>query len=182
MAREYTGFVQEAFPSTPTEPLGPVILANSAEAYIQLAQTLSDLKYWPSVDIPLLEVLSYLTLAAKFLTEAAKEDKTNARLFCLRGDVEMWRSRNILSNKGYQNGMTAVETLWANAGVYYRGAKRFAEVHPSVSRILDLKGLSRRPLLVFNKSLVVGVQVSVRLLLERRGTWKSFLDKCTHPM
>lgn len=149
-AREYTKLVQEAFPSAPADSLGPVMLVNSAEAYIQLAQALSDHTHRTTVDILLPEVLSYLTLAAKFLAEAAKEDKTNARLFCLRGDVEMWRSQNIFRNEGYQNRMAAMETLWGNAGVYYRGAKRLAEAYPNAQQDIRLEGAV--------KEIIIGIQ------------------------
>ncbi|KAF8420442.1 hypothetical protein EV426DRAFT_612325 [Tirmania nivea] len=140
-AQQYTDHVQRAFPSGTAAELGPVMTVNKAEAYIQLAQTLLDLTNPKAAEVTSNQMLSHLNLAAKLLTEAAIQDKKNARLCCLRGDVEMFRSRMIMRNEADPKRLTTMETLWDNAGVFYRGAKKLAEAYPDGQMDIKVEGI-----------------------------------------
>jgi len=140
-AQQYIEHVQRAFPSGPTAELGPVMIVNRAEAYIQLAHTLLDRTNLNTAEVTSNQILSHFNLAAKLLAEAATQDKKNARLCCLRGDVEMFRSRIIMRNEADPERLTTVEILWGNAGVFYRGARRLAEAYPNSQMDTNLEGI-----------------------------------------
>ncbi|KAF8446539.1 hypothetical protein BGX38DRAFT_1271133 [Terfezia claveryi] len=140
-AQQYTEYVQRAFPSGTTAELGPVMIVNKAEAYIQLAQTFLDRANLNAAEVTWSQILSHFTLAAKLLAEAATQDKMNARLCCLRGDVEMFRSRIIMRNEADPKRLTTVETLWNNAGVFYRGTRRLAEASPDGQMDMKVEGI-----------------------------------------
>ncbi|KAF8477143.1 hypothetical protein BDZ91DRAFT_778295 [Kalaharituber pfeilii] len=126
-SQQYTKAIRVAFDIIPA---GPVHAVNKAEAYVQLAQSLQGSGNVNTQDVTQNDILSHYTVAAKLLTSAAAEDKQNARLHCLRGDVDMWRSQVMLGISDGANRTATIETLWGNAGVYYRGAKKASEVFP----------------------------------------------------
>jgi len=140
-AQQYTEHVQQTFPLGAVAELGPIMIVNKAEAYIQLAQTLLDRTNPNAAEVTSNQILSHFNLASKLLAEAATHDKKNARLCCLRGDVEMLRSRIIMCNEADSKRLTTVETLLGNAGVFYRGAKKLAETYPDGQVDIKVEGI-----------------------------------------
>ena len=183
--QEYTENIQHAFSASSLMGFtGPIVLVNKAEAYIQLAQALGDASNPLTASVRPIEILSHYTLAAKLLTEASGQDKTNARLHCLRGDVEMWRSRIVSGQEGGEKKMATVETLWGNAGVYYRGAKKVAEAYPNGQRDVYLEACVKELVSEVQKQLIRGgkgieeVVGKVKRELEKYSGWDETVLEC----
>lgn len=173
-AQQYTEHVQRAFPSGIPAELGPVMTVNKAEAYIQLAQALLESTDRNSAEVTSNQLLSHFNLAAKLLAEAAAQDKKNARLCCLRGDVEMFRSRIIMRNEVDPKQLTTVETLWGNAGVFYRGARKLAEAYPDGQMDMKVEGIVKGILTEIQKQLTWGGDDAEEILANARKELGAF--------
>lgn len=172
---QYTEHVQQAFSSDSfSEPTSPIMSVNQAEAYIQLAQTLSDRTNPNTADVTLDRLLSHYNLAAKSLAVAATQDKNNARLFCLRGDVEMFRSRNLIAKGEHQTKMATINTLWGNAGVFYRGAKRLAEAYPERQKDVRLEAGVKEIMVEVQKQLSGGQGDIKEVIMKARKELNSY--------
>lgn len=103
-------------------------LGHKAQAHIQFGTTVSESSTSDETAGKL--VWSHYSAAAKDLAAAATLDTRKANLHCLRGDVEMWRSK---VNTPLPEATR--KTLLQNAGVYYRGALRVAQATNDSSEI-----------------------------------------------